>query len=197
MFDRMTDRARRVLVVARYEVEQFGQAKIGTEHILLAMVIEAEGAAGKILRQFDVQEETVRQAIVDHVEPIEHPGPFMFTPNAELAFQLTLREVIKVQGGKGKRVSIDTEDLLLGIVLQSDCSAVRVLETLNVNLTKLLAVIEWSSSGVEKQVSELVQSGQVEEALGLLQTDIDSKEAVLERVRALRDQVAMVAAGVS
>lgn len=194
MFNRLTDCGKRVLTVAQFEAGLFGRPKIGTEHLLLALMIEANGAAGRILRHFDIREDSLRRAIVDNVRLTEHDGKLMFTPNAHASLELALREAIKSRGSKGQRVSVDTEDLLLGIILQSDCSAVCVLQALQVDVDNLLAVTKWAATGIERRVVALVQSGQAEEAQELLQHGINSMEAVLGRARALRDDVVSVVA---
>lgn len=191
MPNKYSEYAERVLAVAQYEAGQFGRLKIGTEHILLALVMEANGAASGILRHFGVQEGKVYGAVVDQIGAADYEGKLLLTPNATEALSLAFSEAAKAQG---KRPLIDTEHLLLGLILQTDCSAIQVLKALRVDLVKLIAVAEWAASGIEGEIGAMVRIGQFEVALKLLKREIDASEAVLDRKKALRDQVLSVAA---
>lgn len=190
MFERLSDRARRVLVVAQHEAAILGSPKFGTEHILLAMVIEAEGIAGRTLRYFGVHEQVVRQTIIDHVAQVQHEGKLQLTPNGKKALELALRESLKL-GSK----RIGTEHLLLGVIQQENCSAVHVLSQLQVNLDKLRAIVVWATSGLEETVAALVRSGLHEEASKLLMSEVRGAEAVLQRVRVLHEELLVTGAG--
>lgn len=191
MPNKYSEYAERVLAVAQYEAGQFGRLKIGTEHILLALVMEANGAASGILRHFGVQEGKVYGAVVDQIGAADYEGKLLLTPNATEALSLAFSEAAKAQG---KRPLIDTEHLLLGLILQTDCSAIQVLKALRVDLVKLIAVAEWAASGIEGEIGAMVRIGQFEVAVKLLKREIDASEAVLDRKKALRDQVLSVAA---
>lgn len=196
MFQRFSDRAMRVLKIAQYEAEQFGRPKIGTEHVLLAMAIEATGVAGELLRDLDVTEECVRRAIADLNETPDYDGHLMFTPNAKRALDLALRQAIGVKDQVGGIVDVRTEHVLLGVLLQDGSSATRVLQHLQTDMDVLMGLVLWSASGVDAEMAVLIQSGQTEEATKLIQRHIRVADAVATRARSLQDQAVSLAAGV-
>ena len=191
MFQKMSERTRRVLAVAQYEADLYGRPKIGTEHILMALMMETNGTASAILQQFGAQEEAVRQAIIDHVGPMNYDGSLVVTPNTEQAMKLALREAIKSQG---KKPLIDTSGLLLGIVLQPNCSAVRVLKAVQIDVDSLAAVARYAASGLEGEVATLMQAGQIDAALKLLGREVEAADATAVMVRNLRDRMVSMAA---
>ena len=111
MFERFTDRARRVIVLAQEEARMLNHNYIGTEHILLGLIQEGEGVAAKALESMGISLEDVRgevEAIIGHgTQP--HNGHIPFTPRAKKVLELSLREGLQM-GHK----YIGTEFLLLG-----------------------------------------------------------------------------------
>jgi ATP-dependent Clp protease ATP-binding subunit ClpC len=124
VFERFTDRARRVVVLAQEEARTFNHNYIGTEHILLGLIGEGEGPAAKALANLDVKLEAVRQkvrAITGQGQ--EAPGGHIpFTPRAKKVLELSLREALQLGHNY-----IGTEHLLLGVLAEREGVAVQVL----------------------------------------------------------------------
>jgi ATP-dependent Clp protease ATP-binding subunit ClpA len=132
MFERFTDRARRVVVLAQEEARMLEHDHIGTEHLLLALIHEGEGVAAKALRALDVDLDTLRREVEALVGRGQHAakGHIPFTPQAKKALELSLRE--SVQLGHDY---IGTEHLLLGIVREGEGPAAQVLQQRGIELT--------------------------------------------------------------
>jgi ATP-dependent Clp protease ATP-binding subunit ClpC len=132
MFERFTDRARRVVVLAQEEARMLEHNYIGTEHLLLALIHEGEGVAAKALRALDVDLDTLRrevEALVGRGQQQPAPGHIPFTPRAKKVLELSLRE--SVQLGHDY---IGTEHLLLGLVREGDGPAAQVLAQRGIEL---------------------------------------------------------------
>ena len=130
MFERFTDRARRVLVLAQEEARLLEHGFIGTEHLLLGLVHEG-GVAAEALRQIDVSLEAVRERVVDTVgQPGGPPsGSPPFTPRARKVLELSLREALALGHNY-----IGTEHILLGIVGEGEGVGAQVLLSMGANL---------------------------------------------------------------
>jgi len=135
-FERFTDRARRVLVLAQEEASSLNHAFIGTEHILLGLVSEGDGVAAKALRQLDVSLEKVRAKVVEVIgEGASQPpgaGSPPFTPRAKKVLELSLREALQLG-----HTYIGTEHLLLGVVREGEGVGAKVLVSMGVDLNKV------------------------------------------------------------
>jgi len=131
MFERFTDRARRVVVLAQEEARMLDHNYIGTEHMLLGLIHEGEGVAAKALRALDVDLDTLRREVEALVGRGQQPqrGHIPFTPQAKKALELALRE--SVQLGHDY---IGTEHLLLGLVREGEGPAAQVLEQRGIEL---------------------------------------------------------------
>jgi hypothetical protein len=130
VFERFTDRARRVLVLAQEEARLLGHGFIGTEHVLLGLVAERDGVAAKALERLDVSLDAVREeveAIVTGSGATSGSPPF--TPRAKKVLELALREAMQLGHNY-----IGTEHLLLGIIREGEGVAVAVLVRLGVEL---------------------------------------------------------------
>jgi ATP-dependent Clp protease ATP-binding subunit ClpA len=129
MFERFTNRARRVLVLAQEEARGFGHKFIGTEHLLLGMLAEGEGIAAKALRSVGLTADSVRDRITAINEPSspanENPP---FSPRAKKVLELSFRESIN----RGHNY-IGTEHLLLGLISLGEGAAHRILNDCKVN----------------------------------------------------------------
>ena len=134
MFERFTDRARRVLVLAQEEARDLNHAFIGTEHILLGLIREGEGVAAKALDAlgvtFDVVREKVEEAIGTNSNP--SPGSPPFTPRAKKVLELSLREALQLGHSY-----IGTEHMLLGLVREGDGVAAQVLNELGADMARV------------------------------------------------------------
>jgi ATP-dependent Clp protease ATP-binding subunit ClpC len=132
MFDRFTDRARKVMGLARQEAQRLNHEYIGTEHILLGLVQEGSGVAANVLKNLDIDLKKIRQ----EVEKIVKTGPSMvtmgqlpFTPRAKKVLELALEEASNLGHNY-----IGTEHILLGLIKEQDGKAAKVLQNLGVKL---------------------------------------------------------------
>jgi ATP-dependent Clp protease ATP-binding subunit ClpC len=98
MFERFTDRARRVLVLAQEEARLLNHNFIGTEHILLGLVREDDGVAAKALESLGIRLDAVRQKVVETIGPAatSPTGSPPFTPRAKKVLELSLREALQL-----------------------------------------------------------------------------------------------------
>jgi ATP-dependent Clp protease ATP-binding subunit ClpC len=124
LFERFTDRARQVVVLAQDEARALRHNYIGTEHLLLGLLREEEGLAARALEALDVDYRRVREEIVRSVGEGSdvHMGQIPFTPRAKGALELSLREALSLGHD-----SIGTEHVLLGLVRVRDSTAGRAL----------------------------------------------------------------------
>jgi ATP-dependent Clp protease ATP-binding subunit ClpA len=124
MFERFTDRARRVVVLAQEEAERLGHGHIGTEHLLLALLREGDGLAAKALKALGLSLDAVRQATEAAAGPggQARPGHLPFTPRAKKVLELSLRESLALGHDY-----IGTEHILLGLVREGEGAAAQVL----------------------------------------------------------------------
>jgi hypothetical protein len=124
MFERFTERARQVVVLAQEEARSLKHHYIGTEHILLGLLREQEGLAARVLQELGVTLEPARAQIARSVGAGEEesPGQIPFTPRAKKVLELALREAKSLGHGQ-----IGTEHILLGLVREGDGLASRIL----------------------------------------------------------------------
>jgi len=132
MFDRFTDRAKKVMNLARQEAQRFNHEYLGTEHILLGLVQEGSGVAANVLRNMGIDLAKIRS----EVEKLVKTGPNMvtmgqlpFTPRAKKVLELSMEEA----GNLGHNY-IGTEHLLLGLIKENEGIAAKVLTNLGVKL---------------------------------------------------------------
>jgi len=135
MFDRFTDRAKKVMSFARQEAMKFNHEYIGTEHILLGLVQEGSGVAANVLKNMSIDLEKIRH----EVEKIVKTGPSMvtmgqlpFTPRAKKVLELSLEEASQLSHNY-----IGTEHLLLGLIRENEGIAAQVLMNLGVKLDEV------------------------------------------------------------
>ncbi len=129
MFERFTDRARRVIVLAQDEARMLNHNYIGTEHILLGLIHEAEGVGAKALESLGVSLDGVRDQVREIIgEGSQAPsGHIPFTPRAKKVLELSLREALQLGHNY-----IGTEHILLGLLREGEGTAVKVLSRLKV-----------------------------------------------------------------
>ncbi|MCS4532035.1 ATP-dependent Clp protease ATP-binding subunit [Corynebacterium sp. ES2730-CONJ] len=146
MFERFTDRARRVIVLAQEEARTLNHNYIGTEHILLGLIHEGEGVAAKALESMGISLKAVRQEVEDIIgKGSEAPvGHIPFTPRAKKVLELSLREGLQM-GHK----YIGTEFLLLGLIREGDGVAAQVLVKLGADLPRVRQQVIQLLSGYE------------------------------------------------
>ena len=134
MFERFTERARRVVVLAREEARMLNQNYIGTEHLLLGLILEGEGVAAKALENLDISLEDVRLQVEKIIGKGEATsmGHIPFTPRAKKVLELSLREALQLGHNY-----IGTEHILLGLIREGEGVAARVLINLGADLEKV------------------------------------------------------------
>src|SRR5580698_4565006 len=124
MFERFTERARQVVVLAQEEARTLKHNYIGTEHILLGLLREEEGLAARVLESLDVTVERVRAQVVRIVGSGDEvtEGQIPFTPRAKKVLELALRDALSLGDDH-----IDTEHILLGLVRENEGVGMRIL----------------------------------------------------------------------
>jgi Clp amino terminal domain, pathogenicity island component len=134
MFERFTDRARRVVVLAQEEARHLNHNYIGTEHILLGLIHEGEGVAARALGALEISLETVRAQVGEIIgRGSQAPtGHIPFTPRAKKVLELSLREAL----GLGHNY-IGTEHILLGLIREGEGVAAQVLVKLGGSLDRV------------------------------------------------------------
>ncbi|TVX77392.1 ATP-dependent Clp protease ATP-binding subunit [Corynebacterium sp. NML180780] len=158
MFERFTDRARRVIVLAQEEARELNHNYMGTEHILLGLIKEGEGVAAKALEQMGINLDDVRREVIEIIGHGSQPvsGHIPFTPRAKKVLELSLREGLQM-GHK----YIGTEFLLLGLIREGDGVAAQVLTKLGADLPTVRQTVIQLLSGYEgdNQNPEVPQAG--------------------------------------
>jgi ATP-dependent Clp protease ATP-binding subunit ClpC len=134
MFERFTDRARRVVVLAQEEARALDHNYIGTEHVLLALAREGEGVAARALEAMDIRLDALREQVEEIVgRGKEAPsGHIPFTPRAKKVLELSLRESLQLGHDY-----IGTEHILLGLLREGEGVAVQVLVRLGADLNRV------------------------------------------------------------
>jgi len=129
-FERFTERARKVVVVSQEEARGFNHNYIGTEHLLLGLIREEEGVAGRVLASLGVGLDQTREQVVGIVGYGEEAlgGQIPFTPRSKKIMELALRESMQLDHDY-----IGTEHILLGLIRESEGVAARVLASLDVD----------------------------------------------------------------
>ncbi|WP_305787492.1 ATP-dependent Clp protease ATP-binding subunit [Symbioplanes lichenis] len=134
MFERFTDRARRVVVLAQEEARMLNHNYIGTEHILLGLIHEGEGVAAKALESLGISLEGVRQQVEEIIGQGQQApsGHIPFTPRAKKVLELSLREALQLGHNY-----IGTEHILLGLIREGEGVAAQVLVKLGADLNRV------------------------------------------------------------
>ncbi|HLR57093.1 MAG TPA: ATP-dependent Clp protease ATP-binding subunit [Beutenbergiaceae bacterium] len=134
MFERFTDRARRVVVLAQEEARMLNHNYIGTEHILLGLIHEGDGVAAKALESLNISLEAVRAQVQEIIgEGQQAPtGHIPFTPRAKKVLELSLREALQLGHNY-----IGTEHILLGLIREGEGIAAQVLTKLGADLARV------------------------------------------------------------
>src|SRR5438128_3418008 len=157
MFERFTERARQVVVLAQEEARTLKHNYIGTEHILLGLLREEEGLAARVLESLDITVERVRAQVVRIVGSGEEvtSGQIPFTPRAKKVLELALREALSLGHNY-----IGTEHILLGLVRENEGVAARILLDFDADSEKIRnEVIRMLSGPGSRQRSGSAASG--------------------------------------
>ncbi len=150
MFERFTDRARRVVVLAQEEARMLDHNWIGTEHILLGLVHEGEGVAAKALISLGISLAAMRQAVEDIIGRGTEPpsGHIPFTPRSKKVLELSLREALSLGSDY-----IGTEHVLLALLREGDGVGAQILVGAGVDLNR-----------ARQQVINLLRGGREDDA---------------------------------
>ena len=134
MFDRFTDRARRVIVLAQDEARLLNHNYIGTEHLLLGLIHEGEGVAAKALESLGISLEAVREQVEEIIGQGQQAptGHIPFTPRAKKVLELSMREALQLN-----HPYIGTEHILLGLIREGEGVAAQVLIKLGADLNRV------------------------------------------------------------
>ena len=156
MFERFTDRARRVLVLAQEEARLLNHNFIGTEHILLGLIHEGEGVAAKALESLGISLEAVREKVEETIGPAgtSTTGSPPFTPRAKKVLELSLREALQLGHNY-----IGTEHMLLGLVREGEGVAAQVLVSLGADLSRVRQQVIQLLSGYQATGPEKATAG--------------------------------------
>jgi ATP-dependent Clp protease ATP-binding subunit ClpC len=179
MFERFTDAARRVIVLAQEESRLLNHDYIGTEHLLLGLLREADGAAGQVLTSFAITVEWARAQVVEMTgsgdsTPAENVP---FTPRAKKLLELSLREALRLGHGY-----IGTEHLLLGLIREGQGVANQV-----------MARHGTAPDEARRRVMEIISTGEfVPPEPSRSDEPVLSPEALTEKVRGLERENQMM-----
>ena len=199
MFERFTDRARRVVVLAQEEARMLNHGYIGTEHLLLGLIHEGEGVAAKAMQALGIDLDAVRQEVKEVIGRGEQPpsGHIPFTPRAKKVLELSLREATQLGHNY-----IGTEHILLGLVREGEGVAAEVLVKLGADLSRVRQQVIQLLRGHRGEGASLkarsARAGVIDDILAQLDT-LDRRLAAIERwvgmgpdVRELEQEIAQV-----
>ena len=159
MFERFTDRARRVVVLAQEEARMLNHNYIGTEHILLGLIHEGEGVAAKALESMDISLEAVRAQVEEIIGQGQQApsGHIPFTPRAKKVLELSLREALQLGHNY-----IGTEHILLGLIREGEGVAAQVLVKLGADLNRVRQQVIQLLSGYQGKEPQQQGAGPAE-----------------------------------
>jgi ATP-dependent Clp protease ATP-binding subunit ClpC len=182
MFERFTDRARRVIVDAQNEARSLSHNYIGPEHLLLGLINEGDGVGAKALEAMQISTDTVRGRIEDIIGRGQAPpgtGHIPFTPRAKKVLELSLREAL--QFGHNY---IGTEHILLGLIHEGDGVAAQVLVGLGVDLDRTRQLVIQILTGRDREQAASTVAEDLRDRLAAMAARL----TVIERI--LRDTAA-------
>jgi ATP-dependent Clp protease ATP-binding subunit ClpC len=156
VFERFTDRARRVVVLAQEEARLLNHNYIGTEHILLGLIHEGEGVASKALESMNISLEVAIQKVEEIIGQGQAAptGHIPFTPRAKKVLELSLREALQLGHNY-----IGTEHILLGLIREGEGVAAQVLQKLGADLNRVRQTVIQLLSGYTGGIGEGLLTG--------------------------------------
>ncbi|MEM7517822.1 MAG: Clp protease N-terminal domain-containing protein, partial [Planctomycetota bacterium] len=174
MFDRFTDRAKKVMNLARQEAQRFHHEYLGTEHILLGLVQEGSGVAANVLKNMGIDLDKIRtevEKIVKTGPNVVTMGQLPFTPRAKKVLELSMEEASNLGHNY-----IGTEHLLLGLIKENEGIAAQVLMNLGVKLEDVREeVLDFLGADTSDEEEEETSIGE-----GSTQTNSKSKTPALD-----------------
>jgi ATP-dependent Clp protease ATP-binding subunit ClpC len=186
VFERFTDRARRVVVLAQEEARMLNHNYIGTEHILLGLIREGQGVAAKSLEELGIDLEAVRSQVEEIIGQGQSAptGHIPFTPRAKKVLELSLREALQLGHNY-----IGTEHILLGLIREGEGVAAQVLQKLGADLNRVRQQVIQLLSGYAGGEIEGPQLS--EEEIDILQgiAGGHSRKEIAEKIGVSRDEL--------
>ena len=182
MFERFTERSRRVVMLAQQEARMLNHNYIGTEHILLGLIHEGEGVAAKALESLGISLDAVRQQVEEIIGQGQQApsGHIPFTPRAKMVLELSLREALQL----GQEY-IGTEHILLGLIREGDGVAAQVLVKLGADLNRVRQQVIQLATG--RAGEDVIGEGSPLPDVALGRPDsLDRRLAAIERWVGLR-----------
>lgn len=148
MFERFTDRARRVVVLAQNEARELKHNYIGTEHLILGILAESEGIAAQALHSFNISPELVRTQVETIIGMGQQApaGHIPYTPRAKKVLELSLREALQLGHNY-----IGTEHILLGLIREGEGVAAQVLTGQGLELNAVRRKVIHLITGIDKK----------------------------------------------
>jgi ATP-dependent Clp protease ATP-binding subunit ClpC len=182
MFQRFTDRARRVVVLAQHEARTLDHGYIGTEHLLLGLIDEGQGVAANALTSMGISLDQMRRAVQDTIgrgtEPLSESGHIPFTPRAKKVLELSLRESQQLG-----HTYIGTEHLLLALIREEGVGA-QLLAGAGVDLDRARQqVIALLHGHRETGLAAAPPPAAADELLGRLTSIVTRLNAIEQRLR--------------
>jgi hypothetical protein len=190
MFERFTDRARRVMDLAQDEARMLNHNYIGTEHLLLGLIHEGEGVAAQALESLGVGLKTARQQVEEAVGRGQQAAPerIPLTPRAKKVLELSLREALQL----GHHY-IGTEHILLGLIREGDGVAARVLAGLGADLNRVrqqvIQLLHGSQGGQPATGRGARERPPGRRQRGLLPEILDRVESIDSQLSAMRQRL--------
>lgn len=177
MFERFSDSARRVIVLSQEEARLLGHNYIGTEHLLLGLSAEGDGAAAQVLTAFEIDLATLRTRVEEIIGPSkdEPSGHIPFTPRAKKVMELSLREALQL-----RHSYIGPEHILLALVREGEGVAPQILKALGADAQRVRAAVMATIGGGATARRE-VPFAAPEDDLRQRVTDLERRVADLER----------------
>jgi len=178
VFERFTDRARRVVVLAQEEARLLNHNYIGTEHILLGLIHEGEGVAAKALESLGISLEAVRQQVEEIIGQggTSPSGHIPFTPRAKKVLELSLREALQLGHNY-----IGTEHILLGLIREGEGVAAQVLVKLGADLSRVRQQVIQLLSGYPGSGAQAPQGEKAGATTGGSSSETPSGSLVLDQ----------------
>ena len=183
MFERFTDRARRVIVLAQEEARLLGHGHIGTEHLLLGLLGEPQAVAARALESLDISLPAVRRQVEEAIgrgpQPRSGDGSIPFTPGAKRALELALREALRLDHNY-----IGTEHILLGVLREGTGPAATVLLAAGADLDRVRSAVAVLLAGFPAPEPTRLPEAPLTATLERLEAKVDALTVEVARLRA-------------
>ena len=189
MFERFTDQARRVVVLAQEEARMLGHGYIGTEHILLGLLAEGEGLAAQALASLEIRLDAAREQVAEIIgEGTGQPsGHIPFTPRTKKVLELSLREAQRLGDSY-----IGTEHILLGLAREGEGVGAQVMDRMGAGKDRVLAQVlltRQTELGGELRRVTVGQQMPIERPMGT-RSIVSRLDEISERLSAIEDLLA-------